>query len=424
MMLAETEYRYQIEAGIRPFRDTLLGLFFVTIGMQLDVPALFRHLPAVIALLAGLLVLKTAIIMLAARPFAGQWFKALRTGIVLSPGRRVRFRAARAPPAQPADRRGVHAAAARRDHVQHADLAVSHPAQQAHRALPAARERAAPDRARAARGREPGARAARTRDPLRLRARRPERRPRARERGIRIPRDGSRPGARAHGARRGRRRDLRRRRRRRPAEIGRPRPRERRRRHVLRSIALDSDRPGRAPPAQRPADPRARDRRLAPRGAARGRCDGSRAGNARGRAHARLEHAAPAERAALARDPDRGRDPAPALQDAALGLRARRRRPDRRIGHVPRGVAHGRAAAGRLVDRPEPPGDQGPRRGGVGHGRAARRHRRPRSGPGDDARARATSSSSSARPRRRSTPKRCSSPARGSRCRRCRSPCR
>jgi CPA2 family monovalent cation:H+ antiporter-2 len=47
MMLAETEYRYQIEAGIRPFRDTLLGLFFVTIGMQLDVPALFRHLPAV-----------------------------------------------------------------------------------------------------------------------------------------------------------------------------------------------------------------------------------------------------------------------------------------------------------------------------------------------------------------------------------------
>jgi CPA2 family monovalent cation:H+ antiporter-2 len=86
MMLAETEYRYQIEAGIRPFRDTLLGLFFVTIGMQLDVPALFRHLPAVIALLAGLLAIKTAIIMLAARPFAGEWFKALRTGIVLSQG--------------------------------------------------------------------------------------------------------------------------------------------------------------------------------------------------------------------------------------------------------------------------------------------------------------------------------------------------
>ncbi len=86
MMLAETEYRYQVEAGIRPFRDTLLGLFFVTIGMQLDVPGLFRQLPAVAAMFAGLLVLKTLIATLAARPFAGQWFKALRTGIVLSQG--------------------------------------------------------------------------------------------------------------------------------------------------------------------------------------------------------------------------------------------------------------------------------------------------------------------------------------------------
>jgi CPA2 family monovalent cation:H+ antiporter-2 len=86
MMLAETEYRYQVEAGIRPFRDTLLGLFFVTIGMQLDVPALLGHLPLVIAILAGMLLLKAAIVMLAARPFAGQWFKSLRSGIVLSPG--------------------------------------------------------------------------------------------------------------------------------------------------------------------------------------------------------------------------------------------------------------------------------------------------------------------------------------------------
>ena len=86
MMLAETEYRYQVEAGIRPFRDTLLGLFFVTVGMQLDVPGLFRHLPAVTAILAGMLLLKTVIVMLAARGFAGQWFKALRTGIVLSEG--------------------------------------------------------------------------------------------------------------------------------------------------------------------------------------------------------------------------------------------------------------------------------------------------------------------------------------------------
>ena len=86
MMLAETEYRYQVEAGIRPFRDTLLGLFFVTIGMQLDVPELLSQLPIVVAILATMLVVKATIVMLAARPFSGQWFKALRAGIVLSPG--------------------------------------------------------------------------------------------------------------------------------------------------------------------------------------------------------------------------------------------------------------------------------------------------------------------------------------------------
>jgi len=86
MMLAESEYRYQVEAGIRPFRDTLLGLFFVTVGMQLDVPALLRQLPLVLAMLAGMLVLKAVVVLLAGRPSAGQWFKALRAGIVLSPG--------------------------------------------------------------------------------------------------------------------------------------------------------------------------------------------------------------------------------------------------------------------------------------------------------------------------------------------------
>ncbi len=86
MMLAETEYRYQVEAGIRPFRDTLLGLFFVTVGMQLDVPRLIGQLPVVTAMVAGLLLLKALIITLAARIYAGQWFKAVRTGIVLSEG--------------------------------------------------------------------------------------------------------------------------------------------------------------------------------------------------------------------------------------------------------------------------------------------------------------------------------------------------
>ena len=36
MLIAETEYRYQVEEDIKPFRDVLLGLFFVTVGMSLD----------------------------------------------------------------------------------------------------------------------------------------------------------------------------------------------------------------------------------------------------------------------------------------------------------------------------------------------------------------------------------------------------
>lgn len=86
MMLAETEYRYQVEAGIRPFRDLLLGLFFVTVGMQLDLPVLFRQLGTVTLLSAGLLVLKALVVTLVARRLAGQWFKSLRTGIVLAEG--------------------------------------------------------------------------------------------------------------------------------------------------------------------------------------------------------------------------------------------------------------------------------------------------------------------------------------------------
>jgi CPA2 family monovalent cation:H+ antiporter-2 len=41
MLISETQYRYQVEEDIKPFRDVLLGLFFVTVGMRLDVP----HIP-------------------------------------------------------------------------------------------------------------------------------------------------------------------------------------------------------------------------------------------------------------------------------------------------------------------------------------------------------------------------------------------
>ena len=88
MMLAETEYRHQIETVIRPFRDILLGLFFVSVGMLLDVRLLGRpsSLATVLLMLASIVILKTAIAALVTRPFTNSRFKALRTGIVMSIG--------------------------------------------------------------------------------------------------------------------------------------------------------------------------------------------------------------------------------------------------------------------------------------------------------------------------------------------------
>jgi monovalent cation:H+ antiporter-2, CPA2 family len=86
MMLAETEFRHQIEATIRSYRDVLLGLFFITVGMLLDVGLLLRHFPLVAALLAGMLLLKAAVVTLVAKPATLSWFKALRVGVVVSQG--------------------------------------------------------------------------------------------------------------------------------------------------------------------------------------------------------------------------------------------------------------------------------------------------------------------------------------------------
>jgi CPA2 family monovalent cation:H+ antiporter-2 len=86
MMLAETEFRHQIEATIRSYRDVLLGLFFITMGMLLDVRLLLLHLGLVSAILVGMLLLKSAVVALVAQPATHSWFKSLRTGVVVALG--------------------------------------------------------------------------------------------------------------------------------------------------------------------------------------------------------------------------------------------------------------------------------------------------------------------------------------------------
>jgi CPA2 family monovalent cation:H+ antiporter-2 len=86
MMLGETESRHQVEADIRPFRDVLLGLFFITVGMLLDVGALPRIWPWVLLLLAALVVLKTASIVAISLLMGQPAGVGLRAGLVLAQG--------------------------------------------------------------------------------------------------------------------------------------------------------------------------------------------------------------------------------------------------------------------------------------------------------------------------------------------------
>ena len=84
MLIAETEYRYQVEEDIKPFRDVLLGLFFVTVGMALDLSIVARNLPWVLLLLVVPVVAKLALIVALSRAFGAPPGTSLRTGFYLA----------------------------------------------------------------------------------------------------------------------------------------------------------------------------------------------------------------------------------------------------------------------------------------------------------------------------------------------------
>ena len=85
MLIAETEYRYQVEDDIKPFRDVLLGLFFITIGMLLNFPALWQNLIHVLLVLVALLSIKFLIVLGLAIAFRNDRAVALRVALALAP---------------------------------------------------------------------------------------------------------------------------------------------------------------------------------------------------------------------------------------------------------------------------------------------------------------------------------------------------
>lgn len=86
VLLSGSEYRHQIEADIHPFRGILLGLFFVTIGMAIDVQFILAHIGLISLICVSLMAGKALIIFLLAMLFRVTAGNAVRTGFALSQG--------------------------------------------------------------------------------------------------------------------------------------------------------------------------------------------------------------------------------------------------------------------------------------------------------------------------------------------------
>ena len=83
MLIAETEYRHQVEEDIKPFREVLLGLFFVSVGMQLDLRIVRDNLALVAFLFALPVLFKVVLVAGLSRLYGGMPGTALRAGLAL-----------------------------------------------------------------------------------------------------------------------------------------------------------------------------------------------------------------------------------------------------------------------------------------------------------------------------------------------------
>ena len=91
LLLAETEYRKAIESEIEPFKGLLLGVFFFTVGMKLDMREVLREPLLVVACVAGLVALKAAIATGLGRLFRMSWPAATEMGLLIGPGGEFAF---------------------------------------------------------------------------------------------------------------------------------------------------------------------------------------------------------------------------------------------------------------------------------------------------------------------------------------------
>jgi CPA2 family monovalent cation:H+ antiporter-2 len=86
VMLADSPYRHELEADVEPFRSILLGLFFLAVGMVLDVNVVIEQPLTVIGYAAALIIIKTLVLWGIARLFGVAWRPALALALLLSQG--------------------------------------------------------------------------------------------------------------------------------------------------------------------------------------------------------------------------------------------------------------------------------------------------------------------------------------------------
>lgn len=83
MLISESDFKYKIEADLIPFKDILLGLFFITVGMHIDIEFIAHNIVYLLILLVGILVLKFGLLYLILRFFAKKT-TAFKSALVLS----------------------------------------------------------------------------------------------------------------------------------------------------------------------------------------------------------------------------------------------------------------------------------------------------------------------------------------------------
>ncbi|KAI8114011.1 hypothetical protein M9434_002137 [Picochlorum sp. BPE23] len=91
LLLAETEFHIQVESDIAPYKGLLMGLFFMTVGMEISTGLLVAKFKSVLAAITMLIVGKVAIMTAVGQAFGLSMVQAFRSGLLLSPGGEFAF---------------------------------------------------------------------------------------------------------------------------------------------------------------------------------------------------------------------------------------------------------------------------------------------------------------------------------------------